>query len=253
MISTNFSNPLFPNGPTLQPECQVPFMAGCFSRLPSILYTPHTHSIGSLQSHRKWWTKTSPAWNKGRIHCATAPNEVLEAYSAQFSKDIQSFLDARAQEMVSGGLMTIIIPTIPNETPMSQSTFAAWVDFLGSCLLDMAKMGLVSEDKVDSFNLPIYPTSPKQLEALIERNGCFSVEGMETLDRPMNHDAAYKAKLFVSHMRAALDGPIRQHFGPEIVDKLFDRIAEKSAKSSIFINYNELAVDSLVILKRKLD
>ncbi|XP_010243764.1 PREDICTED: probable S-adenosylmethionine-dependent methyltransferase At5g38100 [Nelumbo nucifera] len=194
--------------------------------------------------------KSSPAWNQGRVHYASAPNEVLEAYSAQFSKDIQSFLDARAQEMVSGGLMTIIIPALPNETPVSQSTFGAVMDLLGSCFLDMAKMGLMSEDKVDSFNLPLYATSPKELEALIERNGCFSVEGMEALNRPMTHDAAYNAKLCLSHMRATLEGPIREHFGTEIIDELFHRFAEKSAMSSIFINSDGWAIDLLVILKR---
>ncbi|XP_059639762.1 loganic acid O-methyltransferase-like [Cornus florida] len=39
----------------------------------------------------------SPAWNKGRIHYTNAPDEVVEAYSAQFAKDVESFLNARTR------------------------------------------------------------------------------------------------------------------------------------------------------------
>ncbi|KAE8022041.1 hypothetical protein FH972_007876 [Carpinus fangiana] len=58
--------------------------------------------------------KASPAWNKGRIYHANASDDVREAYSAQFAKDMESFLNARAQELVCGGLMALIIPCLPD-------------------------------------------------------------------------------------------------------------------------------------------
>lgn len=58
--------------------------------------------------------KNSPAWNKGRIHYTNSLKEVRDTYSAQFKEGIESFLNARAQELVSGGLMTLIMPCLPD-------------------------------------------------------------------------------------------------------------------------------------------
>ncbi|KAH9751513.1 putative S-adenosylmethionine-dependent methyltransferase [Citrus sinensis] len=69
----------------------------------------------------------SLAWNKESIQGKRFVKEVAEAYSTQFKKDIESFLNARAQELVAGGLM-------------SQTTFGIFFDVFGSCLMDMAKM-----------------------------------------------------------------------------------------------------------------
>ncbi|KAM3327775.1 hypothetical protein P3S68_033824 [Capsicum galapagoense] len=48
----------------------------------------------------------SPAWNKGLIHYVGTSNvEVLNAYVAQFEKDMEMLLNARADEIVEGGMM----------------------------------------------------------------------------------------------------------------------------------------------------
>ena len=77
----------------------------CSSDLESLHFI---HSSFAL----KWLSKVpievmdegSPAWNKGRIFSTNAQKEVVEAYATQFAKDIDSFLFARAQELVVGGL-----------------------------------------------------------------------------------------------------------------------------------------------------
>ena len=84
--------------------------------------------------------KSSPAWNKGRIHYSNASPKVFESYAAQYAKNIDCFLNARAQEVVCGGLMAIIVPCRPNGLPRSQDTI---IDTLGSCLLDMAKKVII--------------------------------------------------------------------------------------------------------------
>lgn len=84
--------------------------------------------------------KSSPAWNKGRIFYSRAPNEVVQAYSAQFGRDMASFLNARAQELVTGGLMVLIIPCLPVDTSPSECPLIAVMDLLGDCLMDMARM-----------------------------------------------------------------------------------------------------------------
>ncbi|KAI3875269.1 hypothetical protein MKX03_011153 [Papaver bracteatum] len=118
----------------------------------------------------------SPAYNRGRIHCKNARHEVLEAYSAQYAKDIESFLHARAEEVVCGGLLVLIVPAVLDESPPSQLRTQSMFDILGSCLMDMAKTGIMEEAEVDSFNLPAYSTTSRELKNLVERNGSFNIE-----------------------------------------------------------------------------
>ncbi|KAK6127664.1 hypothetical protein DH2020_038580 [Rehmannia glutinosa] len=86
----------------------------------------------------------SPAWNKGRIHYVGAGEEVINAYLRQHADDFSKFLDARAQEIVPGGLLLLILP-----------------------------LGLIDEEKVDSFNMPCYMASPHEFEQVIKQNGRF--------------------------------------------------------------------------------
>ncbi|XP_038703665.1 loganic acid O-methyltransferase-like isoform X2 [Tripterygium wilfordii] len=125
--------------------------------------------------------ESSPAYNKGRIFYTGAPVEVLEAYLAQFAMDMTSFLDARSLELVHGGLMTLILPCIPDGIPRAQSDFLICNDLLESSLIDLTKEGSVSEGKLDSFNLPIYNPTVQEFKALIESNPCFSIERMASL------------------------------------------------------------------------
>lgn len=81
--------------------------------------------------------ESSPAYNKGRIYYTNAPNEVFEAYSSQYAKDIQNFLDARREEIVCGGLVALIVPCIPDGIAPSDCPLIAVADVLGACLMDM--------------------------------------------------------------------------------------------------------------------
>ena len=80
------------------------------------------------------------AWNNESIRNKRFVKEVAEAYSAQFKNDIESYLNARAQELVAGGLMFILIVVVPEGIPLSQTIFGIFYDVFGSCLMDMAKM-----------------------------------------------------------------------------------------------------------------
>ena len=85
--------------------------------------------------------KNSPAWNQGRVHYVNAPDEVCKVYAAQFAKDMAKFLDARAKELVLGGLMVLLMPSVPKAVPFSQLPNGSFVTahLLGSSLMDMAK------------------------------------------------------------------------------------------------------------------
>ncbi|KAF9621128.1 hypothetical protein IFM89_016622 [Coptis chinensis] len=197
----------------------------------------------------------SPSWNKGKIHYSGAPNGALEAYQTQFRKDMMSFLNARAQELVPDGLMALLIALVPNGTTPPESFICLLYELLGSSLMDMASKGLVSEAKLHSFNLPIYYASPEELESLVEENGYFSIEKMVPMTNQMKHGITIgNSKLCVLHIRAGVEQLIKEHFGNEIIDELFNHYADKVAAESSFIfkqDHLDNFFEQFVLLKRK--
>ncbi|KAM1085013.1 hypothetical protein ACFX13_011007 [Malus domestica] len=174
--------------------------------------------------------KNSPAWNKGKIYYTTSPDEVVDAYAAQFGKDMTAFLEARAQELVVGGMMVIIMQAIPNGTPPSRIPNGIMFDFLGSTLMEIAKEGLISEGEVDSFNIPTYNTTPKEMMEVIERNGCFSIARIESTSPWSKAGHMINGPGLTMQLRAGMEGVFKTHFGTEITDQMFDRVYEKSGE-----------------------
>ncbi|CAI9777652.1 unnamed protein product [Fraxinus pennsylvanica] len=191
----------------------------------------------------------SPAWNEGKILYYGDKNEVINAYAAQYAKDFNSFLKARAEELVSGGLMALLIGVEPNPTKNVSSISLPSFELLGSCLMDLAKKGLLDIAKVDSFNLPSYFPYLNELKALIERNQDFSIERMEILSNPPKRLTTPDAKSFALFMRALIEGLLQNHFGSEIMDELFKRYEEKVEEFELLLNPNENSMITFVLLK----
>ncbi|XP_050121574.1 loganic acid O-methyltransferase-like isoform X2 [Malus sylvestris] len=195
--------------------------------------------------------KNSPAWNKGRIHYSNSPDEVVRAYEAQHAEDMECFLNARAQEIADGGIMVLVIPGRPNTVPHSDSLGNVSFQLIGSCLMDMARKGVVSEDKVDTFNFPVYYMTPQELEAAVERNEYFSLKKLETVPHVPIPPTVSPSQLFVSLARAAFEEVIKQQFGEEILDELFDSYLKKlEEQPSIIASATETAIIFLAVLKR---
>lgn len=109
----------------------------------------------------------------------------------------------------------------------------------------------MSEEKVDSFNVPMYYSCPSELKTIIERNEHFSIERMEKLNNPKKHLSMPNLQMRVLYLRAALEGLLQKHFGAEIVDELFARFSKKVAESSFFLNpENQKSMVLFVLLKR---
>ncbi|KAM3753333.1 hypothetical protein ACB098_03G086200 [Castanea mollissima] len=163
--------------------------------------------------------KNSAVWNKGRVHYASAPDELAHIRIS----DITAFLDCRAKELMVGGLLVLIMLGVPNGIPHASALTGAIFDFLGQCLMGMAKEGLISEAQVDTFNLPVYFASPKEMTQL----AC------------------------AMHLRAGIEGIISKHFGVEIIDDLFDRFCKKQGDfiSMLESKYNE-GDQLFIVLKR---
>ncbi|KAK4400395.1 Loganic acid O-methyltransferase [Sesamum angolense] len=231
-------------------------------RCSSTTKSPMISTLFSVHSHPKDFTMppefqevaddTSPTWNRAKIHCFGARREVLEAYSNQYAKDVEAFLDSRAEELVGGGLMALIVPAVPAFwNPNTAYTTLTEFDILGSCLMDLAEKGRFSKAKVDSFNLPIHYTVPQEFKAILERSVNYTLERMEILDNPGKRTLP-GPKDRASFFRAAFEQLLTNHFGSEIIDELFQQYAKKIAASPLFLDpENEKSIMIFVLLKRK--
>ncbi|CAI9754071.1 unnamed protein product [Fraxinus pennsylvanica] len=197
--------------------------------------------------------------------------------------DMANFLIARAEEVVPGGLVAIVVPACPNGTPHDQVIFNMMFDLLGSCLMELSikilyrcyvgstswqfllslslffptanqiltsVQGLIDEEKVDSFNIPAYCTRPQELEAVIQKNGCFTIESIESLPSVIAPDTHHRPRDASFSIRAITQELIREHFGAEIVDELFDLFTNKVAEAHQVIA-SGTSLNLLVLLKRK--
>ncbi|KAH6827668.1 hypothetical protein C2S53_015866 [Perilla frutescens var. hirtella] len=196
-------------------------------------------------------SRDSPAWNEGQILYSGERKEVCDAYLEQFGKDMESFLESRAVEIVGGGLMALLIPGVPPSwNHQTEYSIPSNINFLGSCLVDMAKKGRLSKAKIDSFNIPYYFTTPNQLKAILQRSQTFSIQRMEILNNPGKYTLR-SVEARAAYYRAVHEGLFTHYFGSDIIDELFDLYKKKLAASPLFLDpNNDKSIMILVVLKR---
>ncbi|KAL7104004.1 hypothetical protein ACP275_08G216800 [Erythranthe tilingii] len=184
----------------------------------------------------------------GDFHCRLLPECSLHfAYSSWSLHWLTG-----AVEVVGGGLMALVIVGVPDFwDPKTKYTIPSDVNLLGSCLMDMATMGRFSETKVDSFNLPYYFSTPKQLKSILERSDSFTIERMDILNNPGKHTLP-TVKARAAFFRAVHERLLTHHFGSEIIDELFYLYMKKLESSPVFLNpCNDKSMVILAVLKRK--
>ncbi|KAJ4836675.1 hypothetical protein Tsubulata_037866 [Turnera subulata] len=139
----NDFNTLFRN---LPPSGEF-FAAGVPGDFHNRLFPKASLHVGHSSYALHWLSKlpqeildaNSPAYNKDSIHCTGLSKEVAQAFAAQFQNDLERFLNARAQELVSGGLLVLTVAGLPQGTLCSQTYRGANNDILDFCLKDMAQ------------------------------------------------------------------------------------------------------------------
>ncbi|KAG6404120.1 hypothetical protein SASPL_136360 [Salvia splendens] len=207
------------------------------------------HSSYALQ-----WLSKQPqgVHNEGRIHYSGAGTDVVKAYSDQYEKDLSCFMSARAEEIVKGGVLVLVVPGTPDGISQSDHPVGVMFNYLGYSLMELANEGVVDKDKIDKFNLPIYAPVMGEMKRVIENNGCFSIEKMELTDPRSKVDGPIDVAKLIMHMRAGMEGVFSAHFGDSVVDKMFAKISDKAQEMSHFIEsgYSK-STQLLVVLKRK--
>ncbi|XP_042482268.1 probable jasmonic acid carboxyl methyltransferase 2 [Macadamia integrifolia] len=193
------------------------------------------HSSNSLH-----WLSQVPSMvesNKRNIYLArTSPPSVIKAYLEQFQKDFSLFLSLRSKEITPGGQMVLIMVGRRSEDHFGNNEGYYW-DLLSKSLNELVSEGLIEEAKLDSFNLPYYIPSRKELEAIVCAERSFYIDELEIYDVNWaagddDDNKEFKLDRFISGqklakcMRAAIESLLTCHFGDGIIDVLFDRYVE---------------------------
>lgn len=147
----NDFNTLFRSVATPRPYFAVGVPGSFYGRLFPKQSIHIMHSSNSLN----WLSRVpdnvadinSPGWNGNSIYCRGDAKEVAEAYASQYEKDMEIFLNARAEELVGEGLMTLVLGVRQNGVPLCQTGMGKTYDFLGSCLFDMANEVSIHQKK----------------------------------------------------------------------------------------------------------
>ncbi|KAL7101674.1 hypothetical protein ACP275_08G069500 [Erythranthe tilingii] len=258
LINNDF-NTLFKNNNLLTSKKSY-FIAGVPGSFHSRLFPKESIHFAHCSTALHWLSRIpeevrgsgSMAWNKGRVHYFGAREEVKEAYSVRYKKDMDDFLSFRARELVDGGLMVMVVLGFPDGVVASESSMGVAFGVLGSCFEELAKMGKISREKVDSFNLPFYYPSPLELKALIEANGMFDIVRIAKLAAPMR--VKPDPQIVTAHLRAVIGELIEEHFGRDeiSIDELFKLHLQKVTNSpELFDEKYWKETNYFVFLKRK--
>ncbi|KAJ9560035.1 hypothetical protein OSB04_005195 [Centaurea solstitialis] len=205
------------------------------------LFPSHTlhfiHSSSSLQ-----WLSQVPLGlepsvgthlNKGKVYISKiSPTSVVEAYQQQFHEDFSLFLRSRAEEMVAKGRMVLSFMGRRSLDPCADEACFKW-ELLARALMSLALDGLVEKESIDSFNIPIYAPSLKEVQHEVEEEGSFVVECVEAVE--IEWDVGDSSGLnessgtrFAKSMRAVFEPLLGIHFHleAETMDELFRRYAK---------------------------
>ncbi|XP_019166106.1 PREDICTED: salicylate carboxymethyltransferase-like [Ipomoea nil] len=181
-LPTNDFNTIFQSLPKHRREIAGDGSGLCFfNGVPGSFYgrlfpTDSLHFVHS--SYSLHWLSQVPKGieeNKGNISMASdSPPTVIKAYYDQFERDFSTFLKCRSIELVKGGRMVLTMLGRQSENP----TWDIW-ELLGLALNDIAAEGFVEEEKLNSFNLPVYGPSLAEIKLVIEKNGSFTIDRLE--------------------------------------------------------------------------
>lgn len=96
----------------------------------------------------QWLSSTPKEFDWPELTCLQQGEDLLQkrpkwgcrSISAESAKAIESFLQARVQELVSEGLMALILPCLPDGISLGECSVLTSANLLGDCHMDMAKM-----------------------------------------------------------------------------------------------------------------
>ncbi|KAK3218526.1 hypothetical protein Dsin_012496 [Dipteronia sinensis] len=141
----------------------------------------------------------------------------------QYQQDLTAFLKSRSQKIVANGRAVLIIPGRQSAEDM---TMYVW-EILAEAIASMVSQQLIDEDKLDSFGVPYYVPSLEEIKQVVDMEGSFESEMMETIaigGGENNNKENIRAKDLTNTVRCFTESMISHHFGINITDKLYYKV-----------------------------
>ncbi|KAL2944751.1 Indole-3-acetate O-methyltransferase 1 [Bienertia sinuspersici] len=181
--------------------------------------------------------KRSKAYNKGRIFIHGANKMVANSYKKQFQTDLAGFLKARAIEMKGGGSMFLVCLGRTSMDPTDQGGAGLlFGTHFQDAWNDLVHEGLITSEKRDSFNIPVYAPGLQDFKEVVEANGSFNINKLELFrgGSPLvvSHpdDPTEVGRAFANSCRSVCGVLVDAHIGDRLSAELFQR-AENRATS----------------------
>ncbi|CAK9163890.1 unnamed protein product [Ilex paraguariensis] len=175
--------------------------------------------------------RRSTAYNKGRIFIHGANESTANAYSKQFQTDLAGFLRSRSQEMKRGGSMFLVCLGRTSVDPTDQGGAGLlFGTHFQDAWNDLVQEGLITNEKRDNFNIPVYAPSLQEFKEVVEANGSFTINKLEVfrggsplvVNRP--DDAAEVGRALANSCRSVSGVLVDAHIGEWLSEELFSRV-----------------------------
>ncbi|EOA30802.1 hypothetical protein CARUB_v10013946mg [Capsella rubella] len=225
--------PFFNKETTNKAPCFVYGAPGSFySRLFSRNSLHFIHSSYALHFLSKVPEKLEN--NEGSVYItSSSPESVYKAYLNQFQEDFTLFLRLRSEELVSNGRMVLnFIGRKSLNDPLHRDCCHFWT-LLSKSLRDLVLEGIVSESKLETFNMPFYDPNVHELKEVIRNEGSFEINELEAHGFDLGHSNCNYNGIYeyeaghneANCIRAVSEPMLAAHFGEDIIDTLFDKYA----------------------------
>ncbi|EMS56388.1 Salicylate O-methyltransferase [Triticum urartu] len=179
--------------------------------------------------------------NEGNIYIRkTTPPIVIKLFQEQFKTYFELFLALRSKELVNGGRMLLTFLGRKSAEMMMHGDVSTLFELVAKCLHSLVLKGCVEKEKLDTFNLPYYAPSVKEVKALINESKLFDIEHVRLFesnwypqddsDSDVVLDYAIGGANVAKCIRAVLEPLIVDHFGDNIIEELFVVYASVVAK-----------------------
>ncbi|KAH0987531.1 hypothetical protein GBA52_014708 [Prunus armeniaca] len=183
--------------------------------------------------------KRSAAYNKGRVYIHGANESTAIAYKKQFQTDLASFLRSRAKELKKGGSMFLVCLGRTSVDPTDQSGPGhLFGTHFQDAWDDLVQEGLITSEKRDSFNIPVYASSLQDFKEVVEDVGSFTINKLEifkggsplVVNQP--DDAAEVGRALANSCRSVAGVLVDAHIGDHLGNELFARVEQRGTGQS---------------------
>ncbi|KAK1391102.1 Benzoate carboxyl methyltransferase [Heracleum sosnowskyi] len=253
IVKPSYSSLANGKGDTLGDNCFISGVPGSFyTRLFPSRSIHFVHSSNSVH-----WLSQVPVnleKNRGNIYMAKAsPPGICEAYFDQYTKDFSTFLSLRSLEIAPKGCMVITFQGRSRADP-SNNGCSILYEILAKSLQAMSTKGFINEADIDSFNIPFYNPTTGEVKAIIDAEGSFEMQEMQTFKNDIEVQSTNKdifCRIVAKQIRVINEPMLAAHFGETFMDKLFDKYAEELAEHLSKDKIEHL--DIMISLTRKSD